>query len=65
MKSHIRPIICMSLLASFGNIAVVSAQQGDTILTDNVVELRETVSPQGFVHPGVPFSREDLETAQG
>ena len=60
MKLYILPIICMSLLASFGNIAVASAQPGDTILTNNVVELRETVSPQGFAHPGISCSAETL-----
>jgi hypothetical protein len=60
MKLHIRSIICISLLASLGHIAIVSAQQGDSILTDNVVELRETVSPQGFVHPGISTNAETL-----
>ncbi len=33
--------------------AATAAEPGPTILTRNVVELRETVSPQGFVHPGI------------
>jgi hypothetical protein len=36
-----------------GGPAATTAQPASTILTNNVVELRETVSPQGFVHPGV------------
>ncbi len=60
MKLRILPIICMSLLASFANTAVVSAQHGDTILTNNVVELRETISPQGFAHPGISCNAETL-----
>ncbi|HEY8993725.1 MAG TPA: hypothetical protein VIM71_03490, partial [Lacunisphaera sp.] len=31
-----------------------------TILSDNVVELRETISPQGFVHPGISCNAETL-----
>jgi hypothetical protein len=30
-----------------------AAESAPTILTENLVELRETVSPQGFVHPGI------------
>ncbi len=36
------------------------AESASTILTDNVVELRETVSPQGFVHPGISCNAETL-----
>jgi hypothetical protein len=37
-----------------------AAEQNRTILTDNTVELRETVSPQGFVHPGISCNAETL-----
>ena len=60
MSSRILPIISMSLLTTLANTAVVSAQQGDSILTNNVVELRETFSPQGFVHPGISCNAETL-----
>jgi len=33
--------------------AAAMAAPAPTILTDHPVELRETVSPQGFVHPGI------------
>jgi len=36
------------------------ASNAPTILTKNVVELRETVSPQGFVHPGISCNAETL-----
>ncbi len=39
------------LLLVFAGGAV--AEPAPTILTNNVVELRETLSPQGFVHPGI------------
>jgi hypothetical protein len=60
MKSHILPIICISLLASSAKVTGVSAQQDDTILTDNVVELKEKISLQGFVHPGIDCNAETL-----
>jgi hypothetical protein len=60
MKLRILAIICVSLLPLFGNVTAVLAQQGDTILTNNVVELRETISPQGFVHPGISCNAETL-----
>lgn len=37
-----------------------SAEPAPTILTKNVVELRETISPQGFVHPGISCNAETL-----
>ncbi len=40
--------------------AVAMADQNQTILTDNVVELRETVSPNGFVRPGIGANAETL-----
>lgn len=60
MKSTIPLLIGVILLTSFVNGGVVSAQQSNSILTDNVVELRETISPQGFVHPGISCSAESL-----
>lgn len=60
MKLKIFSLICMSLIASVGNVAAVWAQPGDSILTNNVVELRETISPQGFVHPGISCNAESL-----
>ncbi|HEY0946517.1 MAG TPA: Ig domain-containing protein, partial [Opitutaceae bacterium] len=37
-----------------------SAEPSATILTDNIVELRETISLQGFVHPGISCNAETL-----
>jgi len=36
------------------------AEQNQTILTNHPVELRETVSSQGFVHPGISCNAETL-----
>jgi len=38
------------------------AAQDQTILTNHPVELRETVSPQGFVHPGISCDAKTLAT---
>jgi len=42
------------------SVAPARAQSRDTILTDNVVELKQVVSPQGFVHPGISCNAETL-----
>ncbi len=54
------PSICAILLTTIVSTVGVSAQHGDTILTNNVVKLDETVSPQGFVHPGISTNAETL-----
>jgi len=48
--------------ASILPLASVVAAQNQTILTDHPVELRETVSPQGFVHPGISCDAKTLAT---
>ncbi|MEZ0254089.1 MAG: Ig domain-containing protein, partial [Chthoniobacter sp.] len=59
-----RPIsaFCLFLLPFFiaGGAAATAEEPAPTILTNNVVELRETVSPQGFVHPGISCNAETL-----
>ena len=53
-----------SILSVFAGASLLSCaapeESAPTILTDNVVELRETVSPQGFVHPGISCNAESL-----
>ena len=36
--------------------------ESDTIMTDNVVEIQETVTDNGFVHPGIGFTAKSLIT---
>ncbi len=59
-----RPIhVSILLLLPFfvaGGAAAMAAEPTPTILTANVVELRETISPQGFVHPGISCNAETL-----
>lgn len=43
---------------------VAYADHGGDPLTDHVVEVHETVSDAGFVHPGIGLSADDLRTAQ-
>ena len=45
--------LCLSVGMSVLPLARASAEEAQTILTTNVVELREMISPQGFVHPGI------------
>jgi hypothetical protein len=56
MKSRILAIIGLSLLASSGFIAVVAAEQGDTILTNNTVPVTKN-----FIHPGALETQADLD----
>lgn len=48
----------LGLITAFGGVHAMA--QDDSIITDNVVELNETVSDEGFVHPGVGASAEGL-----
>jgi hypothetical protein len=49
-------------VASLLPLAGAMAAQSQTILTNHPVELRETVSPQGFVHPGISCDAQTLAT---
>lgn len=52
--------LCVSATVSILPLARAMAEPDQTILTKNVVELREKVSPQGFVHPGISCNAETL-----
>lgn len=54
-------ILCVSAGTSI--LPLTAAEP--TILTRNVVDLRETVSPQGFVHPGISCNAETLSVMRG
>jgi hypothetical protein len=41
-------------------LAGAMAEQSQTILTDHPVDLRQTISPQGFVHPGISCDAQTL-----
>ncbi len=63
------PIALSALLAVVASMLVVAsspaqAAEYDDLLTDHVVEINETVSDAGFVHPGVGLSADDLRNAQ-
>ena len=51
-------LLATSLLITGG--AGAAAEPASTILTNKVVELRETISTQGFVHPGISCNAETL-----
>ncbi|HCE45181.1 MAG TPA: hypothetical protein DET40_16705 [Lentisphaeria bacterium] len=57
---HKTCVIClyagMSILPFTGAVA----DEVPTILTENVVNLQETISPEGFVHPGISCNAETL-----
>ncbi|HCE45151.1 MAG TPA: hypothetical protein DET40_16545 [Lentisphaeria bacterium] len=57
---HKARVVCLSAGMSILPFSGALADQNQTILTDNVVELRETISPQGFVHPGISCNAETL-----
>ncbi|MBQ3462707.1 MAG: hypothetical protein IJH36_06265 [Clostridia bacterium] len=56
MKRIVSILIIVSIL--FSGITVLAKE--DTIITDNLAELTETVSDEGFIHPGVGYTAESL-----
>jgi hypothetical protein len=52
------PLVCA--IATMSLAALSRGQAQDTILTDQVVELKESVSSNGFVHPGISCNAETL-----
>lgn len=64
-----RPLASAAALAVAAGLVAAPAQAQEDggyedLLTDHVVEIEETVSDAGFVHPGVGLSAEDLRNAQ-
>ncbi|WP_335991584.1 putative Ig domain-containing protein [Glycomyces sp. MUSA5-2] len=56
-----------ALATGLGMVALPAQAQAaeyDDLLTDHVVEINETVSDAGFVHPGVGLTADDLRNAQ-
>ncbi|MEZ0216852.1 MAG: S-layer homology domain-containing protein [Rariglobus sp.] len=59
-RPHPVSILLVLSIFAVGGSAAMAAEPSPTILTGNVFELRETVSPQGFVHPGISCNAETL-----
>lgn len=49
------------LLVFASAVQPVQADTGASIITSNVVQIKEYTSPQGFKHPGIRFTKESLE----
>ncbi|PTX94878.1 hypothetical protein DB345_11220 [Spartobacteria bacterium LR76] len=59
MKKFAVAIPLFSICALF-SLAASAPESDSSILTKNVVDVRETISPQGFVHPGISCNAETL-----
>ena len=60
MRSTLSRLGCAILAIAVVRPAWAQAQK--SIPTDNVVPLQQVVSPNGFVHPGIPLTKADLTT---
>lgn len=60
VPASLRLLLPFFVAVAAGGCAATAAEPAPTILTKNVVQLRETVSPQGFVHPGISCNAETL-----
>jgi len=58
--NNIFRMLCLTAVVSILPFAGAMAERNQTILTDNGVEVRETISSQGFVHPGISCNAETL-----
>ncbi|MBN1855067.1 MAG: S-layer homology domain-containing protein [Pirellulales bacterium] len=58
IRSVLSALACATLVVAI--VKPAWGQSRETILTDNVVQLREVVSQEGFVHPGISCNAETL-----
>src|SRR5581483_5512313 len=58
VRSGLSQLACA--IVTIAVAAPACAQLRDTVLTDNVVQLKQVVSPNGFVHPGISCNAETL-----
>ncbi|WP_308366334.1 MULTISPECIES: Calx-beta domain-containing protein [unclassified Microbulbifer] len=54
-------VVAGVVLAGLSVARVAHADSGPSTITDNVVQINETISPEGFKHPGIRFTKESLE----
>ena len=64
MRKAFQRIGISSLLLTLTLAKLAAAQTSNTIVTDNVVPLKEVVSPNGFVHPGISCNAETLSVVR-
>ncbi|MEU6247965.1 putative Ig domain-containing protein [Glycomyces sp. NPDC047010] len=68
-RKRLRPLALAAALATAVGLVALPQQSAQAVeysdlITENVVAINETVSDEGFVHPGVGLTAEDLRNAQ-
>ena len=58
IKKLICAVTAFTLILS-GSVALAA---DESIITDNPVEIKETITDNGFTHPGIGFTAESLNT---